>query len=293
MKAIMLAAGEGTRCRPFTYLSPKIAQEVCGIPLLEYMLSWFGRAPEIKKLFIAVGNDSMADTLRNYLDERMPYLPKILNLFRRLGFQVESVNPNFEIEVIKARGWGTGADLRLTIDEITSREELGGDFLVCNADYVIVRRLSDGKLSPQLNLSDIIKYHRDCKKALNTVMTIAVVPVKREEAVRFGVAQLEQVKGFHLIHNFVEKPELDGVSQKPLINAGVYIMDGAFILYSLDEYLPEQPNTNLERTLLQELAKSEKLRLAAYLLDLEAWFDVGTLETLVDISVYLASRKGG
>jgi NDP-sugar pyrophosphorylase family protein len=49
----MLVAGEGTRCYPFTYISPKIFQQVGGIPILEYMLSWFGGTPEIEKLYIA------------------------------------------------------------------------------------------------------------------------------------------------------------------------------------------------------------------------------------------------
>ena len=225
----MLAGGEGSRCRPFSYLSPKIAQEVCGIPLLEYMLSWFEGAPQIEELFIVAGHNAAADIFRNYLNERAPYLPRILDLFRRLGLHVERVNPDLEIEVIRARGWGTGGDLRLAIDELTSRGELGEDFLVCNADYVIVNRLKDGRLSPQLNLADIVGYHLDCKKSLNTAMTVALVPVKRQEAVRFGLAQLNEVKGFKLIDGFVEKPGLDSVPQKPLINAGVYILEPEII----------------------------------------------------------------
>lgn len=54
MKAITLATGKGTRCYPFTYLSPKMFQQVGGIPILEYMLSWFSGAPEIEKLYIVV-----------------------------------------------------------------------------------------------------------------------------------------------------------------------------------------------------------------------------------------------
>ena len=38
MKAIILAAGKGTRCYPLTYLYPKIFQQVGGMPILEYML---------------------------------------------------------------------------------------------------------------------------------------------------------------------------------------------------------------------------------------------------------------
>ena len=111
MKAIMLAAGEGTRCYPFTYLSPKLFQEVCGIPLLEYMLSWFGGAPEIEKLYIVVRDDSTVNTLSNYIQKREGYLTEIAGLFKQLEYKVEYTNPDLEIEAIKASGWGTGGDL--------------------------------------------------------------------------------------------------------------------------------------------------------------------------------------
>lgn len=41
VKAIMLAAGAGTRCCPFAYLAPKLFRQIRVIPLVEYMLSWF------------------------------------------------------------------------------------------------------------------------------------------------------------------------------------------------------------------------------------------------------------
>lgn len=292
MKAIMLAAGEGTRCYPFTYFSPKITQEVCGIPILEYMLSWFGGAPEIDKLYIVVRNGSTVETLTNYVRKRKLYLAEIVDLFRRLGYKVECTNPDFKIEVIKANGWGTGGDLRLAIRQVTLADELEEDFIVCNADYVITRRLPDGELSPQLNLSDIIDYHKSCKRALNTVMTIALIAVEREEAARFGVAQVEEVNGFNLVRGFIEKPEAKGLPRNPSVNAGVYVMDRDAILSNIDEFLPDKPKTNLEKTLLERLARGEKPRLAAYLLDLNAWFDIGTLEQLIDVNVYIASRKG-
>jgi len=291
MKAIMLAAGEGTRCYPFTYLSPKIVQEVCGIPLLEYMFSWFGGAPEIEKLYVVARNDATVETLNNYVQKRKPYLTEIVDLFGRLGYEVEYTNPDFKIEAIRAKGWGTGGDLRLAIRQITSVDELEEDFLVCNADYVITRKLPTGKLSPQLNLSDIIDYHKSCKRALNTVMTMALITVEREAATRFGVAQLEEVKSFNLVRGFIEKPEVKDCPENPPINAGVYVIDRDFLLSNIDELLPEKPNTNLEKTLLERLAKEEKPRLAAYLLDLYAWFDVGTLQQLIDVNVYIASRK--
>ncbi len=49
MKAIMLAAGAGTRCCPFAYLASKLFRQIRVIPPVEYMLSWFGGTPEVEK----------------------------------------------------------------------------------------------------------------------------------------------------------------------------------------------------------------------------------------------------
>jgi len=292
MKAIMLAAGEGTRCYPFTYLTPKIFQQVGGIPLLEYMLSWFGGAPEIKRLYIVVRNNSIVDTLKHYIKKRKSYLTEIVDLFGRLGYKVEYTNPDFEIEAIRANGWGTGGDLRRAIGEIISVDELGEDFLVCNADYIITRKLPNGEISPQLNLSDIIDYHKNCKRALDTVMTVAFIVVEREAATRFGVGKLEEANGFKLVRGFMEKPDIKDIAENPAVNAGVCAIDSEFVLSNIDEFLPDKPNTSLERNLMERLAKEERPMLAAYMLDLCAWFDVGTLDQLIDVSIYVASKKG-
>jgi NDP-sugar pyrophosphorylase family protein len=293
MKAIMLCAGEGTRCYPFTHLSPKISQEVCGIPILEYMLSWFGGTPEIEKLYIVVKYDFVVEALKKYVQERRAYLEKIMSLFSRLGYKVEYTNPNFEIEALRANGWGTGADLRSAIRQITSRDELDDDFVVCNGDYVTLRKLPDDSLSPQFDLSGIISYHKSSQQAANTVMTVALVPVERDDATRFGVAWTKRVNGFNTICDFMEKPDIKDIPEKPWINAGVYALDTEFILSNIEEFLPDKPNTNLEKTLLERLARSKEPKLAAYLLDLYAWFDIGTLEQIIDVNIYIASRKGG
>jgi NDP-sugar pyrophosphorylase family protein len=270
MKAIMLAAGEGTRCYPFTYLSPKLWQQIGGIPLLEYMLSWFGGTPEIDRLYIVVRNDTVAATLRHYLQRRQSCLAEIVTLFGRLGYTVEYSNPDLEIEVVRGNGWGTGGDLRLALESVMAEGDLGEDFLVCHADYVIARELANGEVSPQLNLSDFIKYHRRCKDALATVMSMAFVVVTREEATRFGVGQLEEIDGFKMVRGFAEKPALPDIPQAPAINAGICAFDSRFLLAGIDEFLPRRPGTSLERNLVEPLAREKKPRLAACLLDLLA-----------------------
>lgn len=291
MKAIMLAAGKGVRCYPLTHLYPKIFFQIGGIPLLEYMLSWFYGAPEVERVYIVVRNDPTASALKCYLKKRRSNPGKVLSLFARLGLKVEQANPDLELEVIQARGWGTGGDLRLAIQQMSAADELGESFLACNADYVTVTKLAQGKLSPQLNLSDMIGYHASCGRALGTAITVALAPVERKAAPAYGVARVRKLKGFNLVQSFIEKPEIQSIPQKPLVNAGVYVIDSAYILSHIDQFLPEKPATNLENTLLERLAGKGKPKLAAYVLDLCAWFDIGTPEELVDTNIYIASLK--
>lgn len=293
MKAIMLAAGEGTRSYPFTYLYPKITQGVCGIPLIEYMLCWFGGAPEIERLYIVVKYDSTVDVLKRYIEKRDSYLNRIVNLFNVLGYRVDYINRDFEIVIIRANGWGTGGDLRFAIRQITSTDVFDEDFVVCNGDYVVIRKLKDNALSLQLNLSEVIEYHKNCKQSIDTAVTVALFPVERKEAKRFGVAQVKENSGFNTISSFMEKPDIINIPGKPLVNAGIYVMDSKFIFSKIDELLPDKPNTNLEKTLLEHLAAGNNSRLAAYMLDLYGWFDVGNLEQLINVNVNIASRKGG
>lgn len=292
MEAVLLAAGAGTRCYPFTYLTPKIFQQVGGIPLVEYMLSWFGGAPEIDELYIVVGNETIADTLNNYLDKRMRYLDKIIDLFHALGYRVEYTNPNFKIDVLLAQGWGTGGDLRCALDHMRDNTALGDDFLLCYADYIINRMLPDGTISLQMNLSDIISYHGRCRKTPGTIMTVAFVTVPREDAVRFGVGQFEEMKECRIVRGFIEKPDITQVPEAPAVNAGVSVINSRFLLSHIDEYLPRKPDTSLEKNLTERLVREEKPMVAAYLLDLDAWFDVGTLEQLINTNIFIASKKG-
>ncbi len=291
MKAILLAAGAGTRCYPFTYLTPKLFQQICGIPLVEYMLSWFGGTPEIETLYMVVRDDATAATLENYFKKRKGCLAQILDLFRTLGYRVDYTNTDFEIKAITAKGWGTGGDLRCALDHIAASDTLGENLLVCYADYIINRRLPDGGISLQMDLPDIIRYHRHCREALGTVMTTAFVKVAREEATRFGVGQLEEIGDFKVVRGFMEKPGLDKVGEEPVINAGVSVIDSQFLLANKDKLLPRKPDTSFERNFTEPLAGQEKPMLAAYVLDLDAWFDVGTLEQLIKTNVFIATRK--
>jgi NDP-sugar pyrophosphorylase family protein len=184
---------------------------------------------------------------------------------------------------------------------VSDKTDLGKEFIVCNGDYVIIRKLEDGKLCLQMDLDDILDYHRKARQSIGTVVTDTLFPVAREDGGRFGVAELKNVEGFNVITKFVEKPDVKTIppSVKELpVNAGVYVMDRNFIFTNINELLPDKPKTKLEKTVLERLATDteknmKRPKLAAYILKLFGWFDVGTLEQLIDVSMYVANKKGG
>jgi len=69
VKAVVLAAGLGTRLRPLTYFVPKALASVGGKPLVDYVLEWL-RLNGVKD--VAVVGYYLQDVLARYLAERHP-----------------------------------------------------------------------------------------------------------------------------------------------------------------------------------------------------------------------------
>lgn len=66
-KAIIMAAGQGTRLRPITYNKPKCMTRVAGQPILEYQLQVFEQA-KISEVIVIVGYKH--EVIEKYLSER-------------------------------------------------------------------------------------------------------------------------------------------------------------------------------------------------------------------------------
>ena len=70
IKAVILAAGEGKRLRPFTYTRPKVLIPVAGKTLLEHILSFLKRQNITEVVFIV---NYMKDKIINYLGDGTRY----------------------------------------------------------------------------------------------------------------------------------------------------------------------------------------------------------------------------
>ena len=109
MKAIILAAGKGTRLRPLTYSIPKPLLPVSDRPVIDYVIQNLLKCKEIDEIYIAVSY--MAESIEQYF---------------------EHVKYPVKITPVQVLGWETGGDLKTVIME----KEISGSVVVCYGDNI-------------------------------------------------------------------------------------------------------------------------------------------------------------
>lgn len=131
MKAMVLAAGLGTRLRPITNNIPKPLIPVAGRPLIHYTLNLLKRH-NIKEVIINL--HYLADMIKKEVGDGS-----------RFGIKV---NYSYEPEIL-----GTGGGIKKVEDFFSD-----GTFLVINADILV-----------GLDLSDVVRFHKE-KGAIATMV---------------------------------------------------------------------------------------------------------------------------
>lgn len=118
MNVMLLAAGEGTRLRPFTNMLPKPAIPFLNIPLAAHSLGFLGDL-QINKLVV-----------NTY------HLPeKIHCLFHKIPHQAKELHFSDEVGVILGNGGGLG--------KASAHFQGGGDFIMMNSDEIILPKDSE------------------------------------------------------------------------------------------------------------------------------------------------------
>jgi mannose-1-phosphate guanylyltransferase len=140
MKAIILAAGEGKRLRPFTENMPKCLLPINGKPLLEY---WLDGLEMHKFSQVLVNGHYLPDILESYLTRAQ----------RRYAFKIRYV---YEAQLL-----GTGGTLKQNYAFVKNEEF----FLVCHGDNFT-----------NLNISDFVRFHRDKAAKLSVALYETNVP---------------------------------------------------------------------------------------------------------------------
>jgi mannose-1-phosphate guanylyltransferase len=245
MKAIILAAGKGTRLRPLTYGIPKPLLPVKGRPVIDWVISNVMTHDEIEEIIIAIPGASSED-----LEERI--------LSHTHGICIDSYVKNLDykckIRTIPTFQRETSGDLRHVLEEIGLKS---GKIIVAYGDTLT-----------KLDLKEIVDYHNKCRKKLGVSCTVALFEVPEKDVSRFGIAVTEKKEGFDTIKEFVEKPETSSVCTA---NSGYYVME----LDDIFEILPRE-KVKVEYSLFPKLAKEGKL--AAYMAKLPFWIDIGSLD---------------
>ena len=129
MKAVILAAGEGRRLRPFTETMPKVMLPVANKPMLEYVIDAV-KTSGINEIVLVVGykKEVIMDYFKDYEDINITY-------------------------VIQEKQLGTAHALLQTKDMID------GDFLVLSGDNIIDHRGIEKLLKEKSKYSMLIKEH--------------------------------------------------------------------------------------------------------------------------------------
>ena len=141
MKAVLLAAGLGTRLKPFTDTIPKCLIPVHGKPLLEYWLDILS-IPEVDEVFI--NGFYFAGKVKAFLEDRAPHY-------------------SFKIHFIEESSLtGTGGFLKKLKDELRDEEF----FFFAHADNFC-----------NLNLPEFIAFHR--KRMARLSMALFHTPTPR------------------------------------------------------------------------------------------------------------------
>lgn len=246
MKAIILAAGKGTRLRPLTYGIPKPLLPVRGKP----MLDWVIRSvldDGVDEIIVAVSGTTGEDT-----EERM--LSHIHGIC--IDSYLKNMNYPCKVRTIPTPQRETAGDIRYILEELNMRS---GRIIVVYGDNLT-----------QFDINSMIDYHEKCRAELGTSATVLLFEAPEDQLNRFGIAKIKQSKGFNLVEHFVEKPKLEDAPSK-LANGGYYILE----IEDVFDLLPRE-SIKVENSLFPALAKADKL--AGFVTKLPYWIDISTIE---------------
>jgi len=246
VKAIILAAGKGTRLRPLTYGIPKPLLPVHGRPMIDWVIRSI-LEDSVDEIIVAVSGTTGEDT-----EER--------TLSHIHGISIDSYlrNMNYpcKVRTIPTPQRETAGDIRYILEELNM---LSGRIIVVYGDNLT-----------HFDLKSMVDYHEKCRSALGASATVLLFEAPEDQLNRFGIAKIKKKSGLDLVEHFVEKPKLEDAPSR-LANGGYYILE----IEDVFDLLPRE-SIKVENSLFPKLAKSGKL--AGFITKLPYWIDISTTE---------------
>lgn len=213
MKAMILAAGKGTRLQPLTYELPKPMFPVLGKPVMEYLIELLA-CHEFKEVMVNVSH--LPERIENYFRDG-----------RRWGM---SIGYSFEGHVENGELVGESLGSAGGIKQIQEFGRFFDDtFLVVCGDAII-----------DLDLTAALRKHwQSGAKA-----SIVVKEVQKEKLSNYGVVVSDESGR---VTSFQEKPSIEE-ARSNLVNTGIYIFEPEII-----ELIPSGTKYDIGSQLLPDL----------------------------------------
>jgi mannose-1-phosphate guanylyltransferase len=196
MKAMILAAGKGTRVRPITYTTPKPMIPILQKPVMEFLLELL-RQHGFDQIMVNVSH--LAHEIENYFRDG-----------QRFGVEIAY---SFEGSIVDGELIGEALGSAGGMKKIQDFSPFFDDtFVVLCGDALI-----------DLDLSAAVKWHRE----KGSIATIISKPVPREEVSSYGVVVTDESGK---IKAFQEKPSVEEALSTN-INTGIYIFEPEIFNY--------------------------------------------------------------
>src|SRR5437870_3799330 len=223
MKAVVMAGGEGSRLRPLTSGLPKPLVPVVGRPVMEHIL---GLLRKHGITYVVVSLQYLGSAIRDYFGDGSDF-----------GVDITYVVQDATLS---------------TADSVKNAQEyLDEPFIVISGDAMT-----------DIDLSQVMQYHREKKAAATSVLTSVANPLE------FGVV-ITNPDG--TIKRFLEKPSWGEVFSDQ-VNTGIYVLEPTVL-----DLLPPAAVVDWSADVFPKMLKN-RLPLFGYLAP-GYWCDIGNIQT--------------
>jgi UTP--glucose-1-phosphate uridylyltransferase len=268
MKAVIPAAGLGTRLLPATKAQPKEMLPVIDKPAIQYVVEE-AVASGIKDILIITGRGKRA--IEDHFDKAV-----------ELEYLLQKTGKTKELEMIK-----TISDMA-NIFYIRQKEQLGlGHAVLCAKEHVndepFTVMLGDDLI---INTKPCIKQLLDVHKKMKASV-IAVKPVPKDRVHRYGIIEGELVdENLFEIHDIIEKPKAEDAPSN-MATIGRYVFN-PIIFEFLEKTEPGVGNEIQLTDAIKSLLSKEKVY--AYQFSGKR-YDIGSKEDWIKATVELALKR--